>query len=268
MSLTPPAEVQDWCQELRALTRSAFGIPVLAQLGTVHVTGGEIELATAGPDVATCTAMKGSSVVVALVLATMSLWGCSGDSKSDHRGSDAGGSTSAGSTSSGGGSTTGGTTQGGGGNGGSTVDCSPPNPCPTDGTACEQLGEICSHCYYGACGRPGCRDGAAQGYYEHCECVLYRGTPRWNCCGLTNVSMAGCAVDDFDVDACGLPSDSGPCEGDQQRYWHNPASGECEVFTYGGCGGNDNNFETVAACELSCAGYVGSGGHGGETFGP
>jgi hypothetical protein len=60
-----------------------------------------------------------------------------------------------------------------------------------------------------------------------------------------------------------LPFDSGPCAAAIERYGYNPATGECEAFTYGGCEGNNNNFETPEACELACAGDAGNGGQGG-----
>lgn len=35
--------------------------------------------------------------------------------------------------------------------------------------------------------------------------------------------------------------------------WHyNQKSGECEHFSYGGCGGNDNNFDSLEECESNC----------------
>eukprot|EP00662_Eupelagonemidae_sp_cell21_P019674 gene19674-47849_t len=37
------------------------------------------------------------------------------------------------------------------------------------------------------------------------------------------------------------------------RWWFNAATGACEPFTYGGCGGNGNNFETPEQCESSCS---------------
>jgi hypothetical protein len=52
---------------------------------------------------------------------------------------------------------------------------------------------------------------------------------------------------------CELPPDVGPCDGAFPRYYYNPGSGECEVFIYGGCEGNANNFETLEACEAGCA---------------
>jgi hypothetical protein len=52
--------------------------------------------------------------------------------------------------------------------------------------------------------------------------------------------------------ACGLPPDPGPCDGAFPRWFFNSESGECEEFTYGGCEGNANNFETLEACETAC----------------
>lgn len=52
--------------------------------------------------------------------------------------------------------------------------------------------------------------------------------------------------------ACGEPKEVGPCLAVIPRYWHNPATGRCEQFNYGGCGGNSNNFETLVDCQLAC----------------
>lgn len=52
---------------------------------------------------------------------------------------------------------------------------------------------------------------------------------------------------------CSLPAQSGPCLGAFPRYAFNSDSGECELFTYGGCLGNGNNFETIEKCEATCA---------------
>src|SRR4051812_35523582 len=56
---------------------------------------------------------------------------------------------------------------------------------------------------------------------------------------------AGGAADagSTDVDAiCKLPRESGNCDAYIPSYWHNPATGVCEPFVYGGCGGNANRF--------------------------
>ncbi|XP_061722019.1 papilin isoform X2 [Cydia pomonella] len=54
-------------------------------------------------------------------------------------------------------------------------------------------------------------------------------------------------------DVCSLPADVGLCRAAIPRFYFNAASGRCEPFTYGGCGGNHNNFENVQECEQRCA---------------
>ncbi|KAK6994963.1 kunitz-type serine protease inhibitor 2 [Biomphalaria glabrata] len=53
---------------------------------------------------------------------------------------------------------------------------------------------------------------------------------------------------------CDLAQDAGPCRGNIQRYYFNNKTGFCEIFYYGGCEGNDNNFETDEACTALCGG--------------
>lgn len=57
-------------------------------------------------------------------------------------------------------------------------------------------------------------------------------------------------------DICSLPVDSGPCLGSMRRYAYNPSTRRCELFTYGGCQGNANNFEMEEECERCCAGSI------------
>jgi hypothetical protein len=51
---------------------------------------------------------------------------------------------------------------------------------------------------------------------------------------------------------CTLPALVGPCTAVIPRWYHEYRSGACEEFTWGGCGGNDNNFETEDRCEIEC----------------
>lgn len=60
--------------------------------------------------------------------------------------------------------------------------------------------------------------------------------------------------EECDVDTCTLPPVTGPCKAYFQRYFYNTTSKQCEQFIYGGCHGNDNNFETVELCETKCKG--------------
>ncbi|CAM9236770.1 unnamed protein product, partial [Lampetra planeri] len=51
---------------------------------------------------------------------------------------------------------------------------------------------------------------------------------------------------------CALKDEQGPCKAIKDRYFFNVDTGHCELFEYGGCGGNANNFETLEACEETC----------------
>ncbi|GAB5569153.1 colostrum trypsin inhibitor-like [Prionailurus iriomotensis] len=51
---------------------------------------------------------------------------------------------------------------------------------------------------------------------------------------------------------CRLPAVEGPCRGRFYRYFYNSTAHECEHFTYGGCRGNANNFETTEMCLRVC----------------
>ncbi|XP_063744593.1 tissue factor pathway inhibitor a isoform X1 [Eleginops maclovinus] len=51
---------------------------------------------------------------------------------------------------------------------------------------------------------------------------------------------------------CALKDEPGPCKAIKDRFFFNVDTGGCELFEYGGCGGNDNNFETSEACEETC----------------
>ena len=54
--------------------------------------------------------------------------------------------------------------------------------------------------------------------------------------------------------ACLLPTVHGPCFGFMKRYAFNQDKNRCELFTYGGCRGNGNNFKTADECFETCGG--------------
>ena len=54
------------------------------------------------------------------------------------------------------------------------------------------------------------------------------------------------------TEICNAPIEVGPCDAAMERFAFNPASGQCEPFTYGGCEGNDNNFTSRFRCERLC----------------
>uniref|UniRef100_W5LA85 WAP, Kazal, immunoglobulin, Kunitz and NTR domain-containing protein 2 n=1 Tax=Astyanax mexicanus TaxID=7994 RepID=W5LA85_ASTMX len=51
---------------------------------------------------------------------------------------------------------------------------------------------------------------------------------------------------------CSLPSLQGPCKAYEPRWAYSITLGQCQPFIYGGCEGNENNFETRETCEDSC----------------
>ncbi|XP_069010945.1 tissue factor pathway inhibitor a [Embiotoca jacksoni] len=51
---------------------------------------------------------------------------------------------------------------------------------------------------------------------------------------------------------CALKDNPGPCKAIKNRFFFNVNTGRCELFEYGGCGGNANNFQTMEACEETC----------------
>nr|CAH7757588.1 unnamed protein product [Callosobruchus chinensis] len=55
--------------------------------------------------------------------------------------------------------------------------------------------------------------------------------------------------------ACTLPKDVGECKSNVDRWYFDILKGNCEIFTYSGCEGNDNNFNTLEQCQTLCAKY-------------
>jgi hypothetical protein len=51
---------------------------------------------------------------------------------------------------------------------------------------------------------------------------------------------------------CYAPVDPGPCNGSFPRYGYDVTSGRCEPFTYGGCAGTTNRFDTLVECQYAC----------------
>uniref|UniRef100_A0A8C0JDG4 Tissue factor pathway inhibitor n=1 Tax=Chelonoidis abingdonii TaxID=106734 RepID=A0A8C0JDG4_CHEAB len=51
---------------------------------------------------------------------------------------------------------------------------------------------------------------------------------------------------------CALKADGGECKAIYTRYYFNIQTRQCEMFEYGGCYGNENNFLTLEECQERC----------------
>nr|KAF6472590.1 serine peptidase inhibitor, Kunitz type 3 [Molossus molossus] len=53
-------------------------------------------------------------------------------------------------------------------------------------------------------------------------------------------------------EVCKLPIERGPCRAKLQRWFYNVKTHQCEIFYYGGCQGNGNNFLKKNICKKVC----------------
>ncbi|XP_041090588.1 kunitz-type protease inhibitor 1-like [Polyodon spathula] len=54
-------------------------------------------------------------------------------------------------------------------------------------------------------------------------------------------------------DSCEVAPVVGPCRASMPRFFYNSSSGSCQLFIYGGCKGNNNNYQTQAECQAKCS---------------
>ncbi|XP_067430407.1 BPTI/Kunitz domain-containing protein-like [Thunnus thynnus] len=82
-----------------------------------------------------------------------------------------------------------------------------------------------------------------------CEVFIYGG-----CAGNQNnfKSEKECLRRCQTKELCTAPPATGPCKASFQRYFYNSTSMRCEVFIYGGCAGNQNNFKSEKECLKKC----------------
>merc|ERR1712226_3937 len=55
-----------------------------------------------------------------------------------------------------------------------------------------------------------------------------------------------------ELQVCQQPAEEGSCTGSAQRWYYSSQKGSCQQFSYSGCGGNSNNFHTLADCQGKC----------------
>jgi Kunitz/Bovine pancreatic trypsin inhibitor domain len=76
--------------------------------------------------------------------------------------------------------------------------------------------------------------------------------------GNVTTTDIACAVDGgAPRPECTLAPEVGDCDAAFQNFYFDVEQGECLPFTYGGCGGNANRYDTLEACVASCGGDAG-----------
>ncbi|XP_029026207.1 kunitz-type protease inhibitor 2 [Betta splendens] len=63
-----------------------------------------------------------------------------------------------------------------------------------------------------------------------------------------------------DKELCKADPEAGHCRAAFPRWFFNHRTGNCETFIYGGCGGNENNFNSRESCFATCTGSFDSQG--------
>lgn len=58
------------------------------------------------------------------------------------------------------------------------------------------------------------------------------------------------------IEICNSNKIQGPCVEFQSRWYHDTETRSCQEFKYGGCLGNENNFETKMECKSFCWDYL------------
>lgn len=126
--------------------------------------------------------------------------------------------------------------------------------------------EICSlkSCHIRDC-KPPCKPSLSQhdGSCPTCSCPedSFRACPELAC---KNTCSAGFKIDQYGCstcecnkrlmpDECYLNPVPGHCKAAITRYYYNKSDKTCSPFTYGGCGGNGNNFQTIQDCFDICS---------------
>ena len=49
-----------------------------------------------------------------------------------------------------------------------------------------------------------------------------------------------------------MPPSRGPCRASISKWYYNHRNKSCELFTFGGCSPNGNNFDSEDLCYESC----------------
>ncbi|XP_065493265.1 collagen alpha-3(VI) chain isoform X6 [Caloenas nicobarica] len=132
-----------------------------------------------------------------------------------------------------------------------------PDPCLLDfdmGMQCKDYqivwffdykNKICSQGWYGGCG------GNANRFEAEAECISKCLKP-----SAAEKAMQQPPLEErlsSVMDICWLQKDEGTCRNFVLKWYYDPKTKSCARFWYGGCGGNENRFNTQKECDKVCA---------------
>ncbi|GCB78354.1 hypothetical protein scyTo_0019396 [Scyliorhinus torazame] len=110
--------------------------------------------------------------------------------------------------------------------------------------------QTCTKFTYGGC------KGNANNYESEHDCIAA-------CAGHQEILPEPHKLQDKDYDeddeaSCYAVAETGKCRAAFPRWYYDPRTQSCNRFTYGGCGGNKNNYEDHNACLDRCSGKTGN----------
>lgn len=108
--------------------------------------------------------------------------------------------------------------------------------------------ERCRQFYYGGCGGNENRFNDEQSCLARCDRKHQTEPPPYEPTQPSQPSQPTSR----DNRICFLPSEAGECRTLEARWYYNSQEGICDIFGYGGCGGNQNNFLSSEECEQHC----------------
>ena len=59
----------------------------------------------------------------------------------------------------------------------------------------------------------------------------------------------------------------GPCDDKLSKWYFDADSGECTAFSYSGCEGNANRFESQEQCDRQCGDFKGQASYSSQSIG-
>uniref|UniRef100_A0A670ZAR0 BPTI/Kunitz inhibitor domain-containing protein n=1 Tax=Pseudonaja textilis TaxID=8673 RepID=A0A670ZAR0_PSETE len=108
--------------------------------------------------------------------------------------------------------------------------------------------KICKPFKFGGC------NGNRNNFLNQEDCMQdhtnnFRVYLRWTICLIFFFSVSPVSPE---IWICKLIPEEGRCRDHIPRFYFNTVTGNCDVFIYGGCGGNENNFQTWYECKAAC----------------